>query len=87
MSYFTEPQMTKQQKKHIAHFALIEVCADFIANGTYDERLEMQDYIDALVENMSIKIGNVERATIVNAYKEAIAKSIKASKATESAAK
>ena len=86
-NFFTESMMTKQQRKHIAHFALVQVCADFIANGNYDERLEMQDYVDALVENMSIKLGNVERATIVNAYKEAIAKAMKAAKTTESAPK
>ena len=86
-NFFTESMMTKQQRKHSAHFALVQVCADFIANGNYDERLEMQDYVDALVENMSIKLGNVERATIVNAYKEAIAKAMKAAKTTESAPK
>jgi len=80
-NFFTESMMTKQQRKHIAHNALVIVCAEFIAAGKFDKRLTRQDYIDAFTENMSIKLGTTQRETIVKAYHAAI------ENATERAAK
>ena len=71
--FFNDSMMTKQQRKHIAHFALVQVCADFIAAGKFDKRLSRQDYVDAFTENMSIKLGTTQRETIVKAYHAAIA--------------
>lgn len=72
-NFFTESMMTKQQRKHIAHNALVIIIADFIAAAKFDKRLTEADYVDAFTENMSIKLGSVERATIVEAYHMAIA--------------
>ena len=71
--FFGESRMTKQQRKHIAHGALINLCAAFIARGQFHDELEEADYIAALKENMSTKLGGTKREVIF-AYDAAIAK-------------
>jgi len=71
--FFGESRMTKQQRKHIAHGALIKICAEFIARGDFHEDLKEQDYIAALKENMSTKLGGTKREVIFKAYDAAIA--------------
>ena len=72
--FFNEPAMTKQQRKHIAHGELTTLCAQFIAEAKFAEGLKEQDYIDALKENMSTKLGGTKREVILAAYDEALAK-------------
>lgn len=72
--FFGESRMTKQQRKHIAHGTLTRICAEFIASGNFHKDLEEQDYIDALKENMSTKLGSTKREVIFKAYDAAIAK-------------
>lgn len=84
--FFGESRMTKQQRKHIAHRALIQVCAEFIAQGNFDKRLKETDYVEAMLENMSIKLGSVKREVICDAYKKAIADAKAAVKAKADAA-
>ena len=72
--YFGTRRVSREELRHAAHGALVQVCAKYIAAEKNKEKREI--LIEALTMYMSIKVGDTKREDIVAAYEKAISEAI-----------
>lgn len=69
-NYFGTRRVSREELRHTAHGALVQVCAKYIAAEKDKEKREI--LTEALTMYMSIKVGDTKREDIVAAYEKAI---------------
>ncbi len=73
-NYFGTRRVSREELRHTAHGALVQVCAKYIAAEKDKEKREI--LTEALTMYMSIKVGDTKREDIVAAYEAAVAEAI-----------
>jgi hypothetical protein len=72
--YFGTRRVSREELRHTAHGALVQVCAKYIA--AEKDKVKREILAEALTMYMSIKVGETKREDIVAAYEKAISEAM-----------